>query len=60
MLAEKWFNNVIYVTRQDQCCLQLGFLVETILVNVISCYAPQSTSSAEEKHAFYNKIGLHQ
>ena len=56
MLAEKWINNVISVTRYDCLCLQLRFLVGIIIVNVISCYASQSCQSAEEKDAFYNKI----
>ena len=55
-LAEKWVNNVISVTRYDHRCLQLRFLVGTIIVNVISCYAPQSGLSAEEKDIFYDKI----
>ena len=49
MLAEKWVNNVISVARYDRRCFQLRFLVGTIIVNVISCYAPQSSLSAEEK-----------
>ena len=56
MLAEKWVNNVISVTRYDHQCLQLHFLVGTITVNVISCYAPPSSLSAEKKDTFYNKI----
>ena len=55
MLAAKWFNNVISVTRYDHCCLQLRFLVGIITVDVISCYAPQSALSTD-KDAFYNKI----
>ena len=56
MLAEKWANNVIFITRYDHHCLQLCFLVGTLIVNVTRCYASQSNSSAEEKDAFYDKI----
>ena len=52
MLAEKWANNTIFVTRNDHHCLRLRFLVGTIIVNVIGCYALQSGLSAEDKGAF--------
>ena len=58
MLAEKWANNVISITRYDHNCLQLCFLVGTLIVNVTRCYAPQSNLSAEEKDAFYKIISL--
>ena len=31
ILDEKWVNNVISVKRYDHCCLQLRFLVGTII-----------------------------
>ena len=48
-LAEMWVNNAISVTRYDHRCSQLRFLVGTINVNVISCYAPQSGLSGQYK-----------
>lgn len=48
-LAEKYANNVIYISGLNKRCVELCFLVETIIVNVISCYAPQSALPAEEK-----------
>ena len=56
MVAEKLVNNVISVTRYDHCCLQLHFLVGAVIVNLISCYAPQSGLSVEEKDSFYDKV----
>ena len=56
ILAEKCVNNVISVTRYDCHCLQLSFLVGTIIANFINCYAPRSSLSAGEKDAFYDKI----
>ena len=56
MLAENWVNKGISVPRYNHHCLQLRFLVGTIIVNVISCFTPQSSLSAEEKDAFYNTI----
>ena len=56
MLAEQWNNNVNFVTRHDQHCLRLRFLVGTIIVNVISCYASESGLSTDEKDAFYGRI----
>ena len=53
MLAQKWINNVISVKRYDHRCLQLRFLVGTVIVNVICCYAPQSGLSVDEKDTFY-------
>ena len=58
MLAEKWIKNAISLTRYDHHCLHLCFLARTITVNVISCYAPQSFLSVEEKDTFCNKISL--
>ena len=56
MLAKKWVKNASYVTRYDHHCLQLHFLVGTMIVNIISCYAPQSALWTEEKDTFYSKI----
>lgn len=55
MLAKKLINNVIFVTMYDHYCLWLRFLVETIIISVISCYPLQTALSTEEKDAFYNK-----
>ena len=55
MLAEKWVNNIFSVTRYNHRCLQLRFLVGTIILNGISCCAPQSGLSAEED-AFCDKM----
>ena len=56
MVAKKLVSNVISVTKYDHCCLQLHFLVGAVIVNLISCYAPQSGLSIEEKDAFYDKV----
>ena len=56
MLAQKWINNVISVKRYDHRCLQLRFLVGTVIVNVICCYAPQSGLSVDEKDTFYERL----
>ena len=48
--------NVISMKRYDHRCLQLRFLVGTTILNIISCYAPQSGLSAEEKDTFYERI----
>ena len=56
MLAQKWINNVISVKRYDHRCLQLRFLVGTVIVNVICCYPPQSGSSVDEKDTFYERL----
>lgn len=55
MLAKKLINNVIFVTMYDHYCLWLRFLVETIIISVMSCYPLQTALSTEEKDAFYNK-----
>ena len=36
--------------------MQLRFLVGTTILNVIYCYAPRSSLSAEEKDSFYERI----
>ena len=56
MLAQKWINNVISVKRYDHGCLQLRFLVGTVIVNVICCYASQSGLSVDEKGTFYERL----
>ena len=56
MLAQKWVNNVLSVKRYDNRCLQLRFLIGTIVINVICCYAPQSGLPVEEKDTFYERI----
>ena len=42
--------------RYDHRCLQLRFLVGTVIVNVICCYAPQSGLSVDEKDTFYERL----
>ena len=56
MLAQKWINNVIFVKRYDHRCLQLRFLVGTVIVNVICCHAPQSVLPVDEKDTFYERL----
>ena len=42
--------------RLNHRCMQIHFLVGTVIVNVISCYAPQAGLSAEEKDEFYEQM----
>ena len=56
MIAEKWINDVISVTRHNHRCIQLRFLVGTVIVNTICCYAPQTGLPTEEKDAFYDQV----
>ena len=56
MLAEKWINVVLSVERFDHRCMQLRLLIGTVIVNIISCYAPQTGLSTAEKDAFYEQV----
>ena len=56
MFAEKWIEAVLSVKRLNHCCMQIRFLVGTVIINVISCYAPQAGLSAEEKDEFYEQM----
>ena len=56
MLADKWVNAVISVNRINHRCIQLRFLVGSVIVNAVSCYAPQVGLPAEEKDEFYNQM----
>ena len=56
MLAEKWIEAVLSVKRLNHRCMQIRFLVGTVIINVISCYAPQAGLSAEEKDEFYEQM----
>ena len=56
MLAEKWIEYVLSVKRLNHRCMQIRFLVGAVIVNVISCYAPQASFSAEEKDEFYEQM----
>ena len=56
MIAEKWIDDVISVTRHNHRCIQLRFLVGTVIVNIICGYAPQSGLSTEEKDNFYDQV----
>ena len=56
MVAEKWIADVISVTRHNHRCIQLRFLVGTVTVNIICCYAPQSGLSTGEKDDFYDQV----
>ena len=55
LLAEKWIDAV---KRHSRRCIQLRFLVGTVILNIISCYAPQTETglSTEEKDAFYDQV----
>ena len=56
MLAEKWIEAVLSVKRLNNRCMQIRFSVGTVIVNVISCYAPQDGLSAEERDEFYEQM----
>ena len=56
LLAEKWIDTVLSVVRHNNRCIQVRFLVGTIIVNAISCYAPQTGLSVEEKDTFYEQV----
>ena len=56
LLAEKWIDAVLSVKRHRHLCMQLRFLVGIVILNLISCYAPQTGLSTEEKHAFCDQV----
>ena len=56
MIAEKWINDVISVTRINHRCIQLRLLIGTVIVNTVCCYAPQTGLSLEEKDDFYDQV----
>jgi len=56
MLAEKWIDTVISVDRLNHRCIQLRFLAGTVIVNTISCYAPQAGLPATDKDALYDQV----
>ena len=37
LVAEKWIDNVISVARPSHHCIQIRFLVDTVIVNNICC-----------------------
>ena len=56
LIAEKWIDNVISVARHNHRCIQIRFLVGTVIVNTICCYAPQTGLTTEEKDEFYEQV----
>ena len=53
MLTEKWIDTIISVKQNDHHCLELHFLVGTVILNAISCHVPQYGLSADVKYIFY-------
>ena len=56
LIAEKWIDNVLSVVRHNHRCIQIRFLVGTVIVNTICCYAPQTGLPTEEKDEFYDQV----
>ena len=56
LLAEMWIENVLEVIRISDRLMHLKLIVGNAIINVISCYAPQSGLSDNLKTAFYDEV----
>lgn len=53
LIAERWIENVVKVTRVSERLMHIKVLVGKQLVNIVSAYAPQVGRSVREKDDFW-------
>ena len=54
-IAEKWFESVVEVKRVSESIIAVKLVLNDLVVNVLSVYAPQVGRSEEEKDTFWDK-----
>lgn len=57
MVAQKWTQNVIGVTRINDRLIVVRLSIGKTILNLISVYAPQVGRSMEDKEEFYYELG---
>ena len=56
LIAENLIDSVLSVERYNNRCIQMRLLIGTVILNIISCYAPQTGLSVEIKDSFYEDL----
>jgi len=55
-IAEKWLDGVVSVERHSKRVLILKMVLDNVLLNVLTFYAPHSGKPEEEKESFWKRL----